>query len=384
MLLSVALLVILKNSRYCKGFKQMKSWLVAVVLALFPINAVANQPEVGAQTANSPQAPMVVDDGTLLDKSGDSKNIRNLKPYMDDKNITIGTGSFSGTYYPVGNVICKLLNRDRKSLGIRCAAENNNGSLDNLKGLANAQYDFAMAQSDWQEIAYNGVGEFKDKRIDKLRFVMSLHSEAFTVIVSKHSKLEKLEDLLGKRINIGSEGSGTKGTWNELMKIKGWTKDSFAKLSELKFLEQPSALCQGDVDALILATGHPTDLVTEVAKLCEIRIIELKDDDINRLVAANPEFSMTIIPGGLYSGVPNAVSTFGVKATLLTTNDVSDDLVYKLTKQVFTNLSSLRASNPMLSGLEIKKMISEGRTAPYHPGALRYYREMGWISTAQQ
>lgn len=355
--------------------------LLWLIIALIPSLALAEGAADNGKVTQEPSATVILtDDGTLTDKQSDSRNINNLKPYRDDKVFKIGTGTISGTYYPIGNVMCKLVNRDKKSLGLRCVTETSQGSLENLNKIKSAAFDFAIVQSDWQESAYEGVGIFKDKRMEKLRFVMSLHTEAFTIIVRNDAQLKTLKDLLGKVVNIGSEGSGTRATWNELMQVKGWARGAFKGLTEYKLMEQPEALCNGDVDALVISTGHPTEMITDVSRLCEVKILELKDDDINRLVASNPEFSVAMIPGGIYAGIPNAIETFGVKATLLASTDVSDEIVYKVTKQIFTNLSTLRAANPMLSSLEVKKMITEGRTAPFHPGAIRYYREMGWVA----
>jgi uncharacterized protein len=305
---------------------------------------------------------------------------KNFKPYQDDKLVVIGTGAVTGIYYPAGGAICRLMNKERKAMGVRCAVESTPGSIYNINALKNAEVDFAIVQSDWQEHAYNGTGLFvKPGRFDKLRHLFSLHNEAFTVIVPKKSDIQKFDDIKGRIVNIGSEGSGVRATMEELMKAKGWAKTDFKSLSELKPAEQAKALCDGRIDVMILATGHPNGGVQEVVSMCETRIISVDGDQIAAFVQSNPEFSMTVIPGGLYNGSPNDITTFGVKATITSTTDVSEQMAYNLTRVVFDNLDAFKALHPVFAQLTAEKMVSEGRTAPLHAGAEKYFKEKGLL-----
>lgn len=297
---------------------------------------------------------------------------------LDDKLLVIGTGAITGIYYPAGSAICRLINKDRQKLGLRCAVESTSGSVYNLNALKNANLELAIVQSDWQEHAFNGTAYFaKGGKIENLRHVMSLHSEAFTIITQKSSKINKLDDLKGTIVNVGPEGSGGRATMEDLMKAKGWSKNDFKSLAEYKPSDQARMLCDGRIDAIIMLTGHPSASMQEITTACETKIIEANDDVVNKLVAANPELSNVVIPGGMYVGVPNDIQTFGVRATLVTTTDISDDVIYKITKTVFEHLDSFKMLHPIFSDLDKKKMAQEGRTAPYHEGALKYYKETG-------
>lgn len=304
-------------------------------------------------------------------------NNANLTPYMDDKMVVVGTGVITGIYYPAGGAMCRLINKQRKSLGLRCAVESTPGSIYNINALKNAELDFAIIQSDWQEHAFNGTGAFsKIGRYDKLRHMFSLHSEAFTVIVQKKSDIQTFDDIKGRIVNIGTEGSGVRATMEELMKAKGWTKENFNSLSEFKPTEQAKALCDGRIDVMILATGHPNSLAQEVASMCETRIINVDGDQIASFVESNPEFSMTVIPGGMYNGSPNDITTFGVKATVVSTSEISEENVYNMTKSVFDNFEAFKSLHPVFSHLKKEKMIEDGMSAPIHPGAAKYFKEM--------
>lgn len=306
-----------------------------------------------------------------------------MNAQASDKFITIGTGGVTGVYYPTGGAICRLVNRGRKEHGIRCSVESTGGSVYNLTTLRQGGLDFAIAQSDWQYHAYKGTdiqpfidqGPFTD-----LRSVFSLHTEAFTVIVRSDSGIKKLDDLVGKRVNIGNAGSGNRATMEIVMKAKGWTRGSFKVASELKGSEQPQALCDNKIDAMIYNAGHPNGAVQEVATSCDVNIVAVDGAEIDKLIKDNPYYAYTIIPKGMYAGNPTDIKTFGVKATLVTTSKVSDEIVYQLVKSVFDNFENFKTLHPVFANLDPKKMISEGNTAPIHKGAERYYKEKGWIN----
>jgi TRAP transporter TAXI family solute receptor len=305
---------------------------------------------------------------------------RPKKPVLEDKLMVIGTGAVMGVYYPTGGAVCRLINKERKNLGIRCSVEPTPGSIYNIEALKNAEIDFAIIQSDWQEHSYNGTGVFSPKgRYDKLRHVLSLHNEAITVIVNKNSKINKFDDIKGHVVNVGLEGSGVRTTISDIMKAKNWSKADFKTLSELNPADQAKALCKGDIDVMILATGHPNAIVKEVSNMCEIRILEVHDDVIKRFIAGNPQFSSSIIPGGIYAGVAHDIKTFGVNATIVTSSDATESMVYNVSKIIFENLAAFKALHPVLEQLDPIKMANEGRTAPYHDGALKYYQEHGLV-----
>ena len=145
-----------------------------------------------------------------------------------DKFVTIGTGGVTGVYYPTGGAICRLVNRGRRDHNIRCSVESTGGSIYNLNALRNSEMDLAVVQSDWQYHGYNGTGYFAAQGPDKkLRSVFSLHSEAFTVVARDDAKIKNFDELKGKRVNIGSPGSGMRATMEVIMKAKAWNKDVF-------------------------------------------------------------------------------------------------------------------------------------------------------------
>jgi len=301
----------------------------------------------------------------------------------EDRVITLGTAGVTGVYYPAGGAICRLLNRARKEHGIRCSAESTGGSIANLIALHDGELDFAIVQSDWQYHAYHGTHEFAQAGPNaQLRFVFSLHSEPFTVLVRDKSAIQGLDDLKGKRINIGAPDSGSNGTMHELMRVKGWDESSFEQILEFKSTDQMQALCDNTIDALVFSSGHPNGALQDATMLCKTRLISIEGDEIDKLIADNPFYAYATIPGGMYQNNPQDTKTFGVKATLVSTANEDSDVVYELTKAVFTNFESFKTLHPVFATLDPVHMISEGNSAPMHDGAARYFSDAGMISVA--
>jgi uncharacterized protein len=293
--------------------------------------------------------------------------------------INIGTGGLTGVYYPTGGAVCRLLNKARKSHGIRCSVESTGGSISNLNMIANDELDFGVAQSDWQYHAYRGSSKFSEHGANSdLRAVFSIHSELFTVMARDDSSIESFQDLQGKRVNIGNPGSGQRGTMEVLMQKLGWNKETFKLASELKATEQARALCDNKIDAMIYAVGHPNASIKEAATACDAHLVPVAGKVVEALIEAHPYYATAVIPGGIYRGSDKETKTFGVKATLVTSAKVDEDVVYELVKAVFENLDNFRQLHPAFRYLQPAEML-QGNSAPFHAGAMRYYKEKGLL-----
>ncbi len=292
--------------------------------------------------------------------------------------ITIGTGGVTGVYYPTGGAICRLVNKDRKDHGIRCSVESTGGSIYNINTIREGELEFGVAQSDWQYHAYNGSSRFEeDGAFEELRAVFSVHPEPFTVVARADAGVTSFEDLKGKRVNIGNPGSGQRGTMEVVMEAMGWTTDDFELATELKAAEQSAALCDNQIDAMVYTVGHPSGSIQEATTACESVLVTVDNDVIRQLVEERPYYRMATIPGGMYRGNPDDVTTFGVGATFVTSADVSEDAVYTVVKAVFENFEDFKGLHPAFAVLEKAQMVQDGLSAPLHAGAEKYYREAG-------
>lgn len=297
----------------------------------------------------------------------------------DDK-VTIGTGSRAGVYFQVGRAICRLVNQTQADHGIACDAPSTAGSISNLQALRSGQLQLAVAQSDWQYHAVKGTSRFAAAKPDPdLRAVFSVHGEPFTLVARRDSGIRHLRDLEGRKVNIGNPGSGQRGTMEVVMEAMGWNKRSFSLTDELPASQQSLALCHDRVQAMVYTVGHPNDSVAQAVRLCDAVIAEVSGKEIEKLIAERPYYAFTSIPGGLYSGNVDDVRTFGVKATVVTSSEVDAETIYAITKAVFDNFDSFRSLHPAFTDLQPALMVRDGLSAPLHDGALRYFKERGWL-----
>ena len=287
--------------------------------------------------------------------------------------LLIGTGPVVGIYFPAGGAICNMMNRAAGAPV--CAVVPSEGSAANLEALKAGAIDLAIVQSDWQ---YHAARAQAEDGATAIRAVFSLHGEPVTVVARSDSEIATLEDLRGKRVNLGLPGSPGRVSAEALLAAMGWGLKDLGAIGELAPDHQPSALCNGAIDAYILPTAHPSGAVAEAAQGCGARLVPVTGEPAERLVADNPFYAFTIIPGGTYPGNPDPVASFGLMATVVTRADADADRIYRLVKAVFDDLPSFLAQHPAFAGLEAKAMAHNGNTAPLHEGALRYFKEQGW------
>ncbi|NSX54353.1 TAXI family TRAP transporter solute-binding subunit [Parasulfitobacter algicola] len=294
--------------------------------------------------------------------------------------ITIGTGGVTGVYYPTGGAICRLVNKGRRDHGIRCSVESTGGSVYNINTIREGELEFGVAQSDWQYHAFNGTSRFEEQgAFEDLRAVFSIHPEPFTVVARADSGIATLDDLKGKRVNIGNPGSGARGTTEVVMEAMGWTTSDFALASELKAAEQSAALCDNQIDAMVYTVGHPSGSIQEATTACDSVLVEVTGDVIEKLINDNSYYRTATIPGGMYRGNDGDVQTFGVGATFVTSANVSEEAVYTVVSAVFDNFEDFKKLHPAFANLKPEEMATAGLSATLHPGAAKYYREKGWI-----
>jgi uncharacterized protein len=298
---------------------------------------------------------------------------------QDTQFISMGTGGVTGVYYPVGGAICRLVNQERREHGIRCAVESTGGSVFNVNAMIEGDLEFGIVQSDVQYNAYHGHDMWEGEAFEDLRAVFALHGEPMTVVARADSAIHHLDDLAGNRVNIGNPGSGQRALFENVMEEKGWDMGTFSLASELASAEQAQALCDNMIDAFVFTVGHPAGSIQEATTTCDTRIVGAEGETMDALVEEFPFYFGATIPGGMYRGTDEDVTTFGVGATMVTRSDVDDDTVYAVVRAVFENFDSFRDLHPALANLDPATMATEGLTAPLHPGAERYYQEQGWL-----
>ncbi|MBL8327448.1 MAG: TAXI family TRAP transporter solute-binding subunit [Rubrivivax sp.] len=300
--------------------------------------------------------------------------------FAQQKFVTIGTGGVTGVYYAAGGAICRLVNKDRAKHGIRCSVESTGGSVFNVNTIKAGELDLGFAQSDVQFNAMRGLNQFKDGGAHgDLRSVFSVHPEPFTVVARKEANIKSFADFKGKRFNVGNPGSGTRASMEELLAGMGWKLGDFSLASELKADEHGPALCDGKIDGFFFGVGHPSANIQDPTTSCGAQLVSLTGPAVDKLVAEKPFYAKATIPGGLYPNNPNPTQTYGVIATVVVSSKTPADVVYNVVKGVFDNFDEFKRLHPALANLTPQAMIKDGLSAPMHEGAVRYYKEKGWI-----
>jgi len=264
--------------------------------------------------------------------------------------------------------------------GIRCAAPSTGGSNYNIGQIKEGELQFGVAQSDWQYHAVNGSSKWEGNQFSNLRAVFSVHPEPFQLIAGKGTGINSWGDLKGKIVNIGNPGSGQRGTMEVLMEKHGTSIDDFKQATELTSSEQVGALCDGKVDAIGYTVGVPNGAIGQAIDGCGAHFVNLDSSFEKMLVRNNPFYAFATIPAEVfYSSQKSDAVTFGVMATFVSSADVSDDIVYEVVRAVFENLDDFRKLHPAFKNLDPAQMISNGLSAPLHDGAVKYYKEQGWM-----
>lgn len=293
--------------------------------------------------------------------------------------VTIGTAAVTGIYYPTGGAISQMVNKKFDEYGIKATVESTSGSVFNINTVLNGDLEFGIVQSDRQYQAYNGLAEWSKlgKQTD-LRSVFSIHPESITLIASEKSGIKEIKDLKAKRVNLGNPGSGYLQNSRDVLEAIGLPEEELSA-EYVKAVEAPGLLQDERLDAYFYTVGHPNGNIKEATSgRIKVFIVPIKDPDIDKMLKKYPYYAKSVIPHSFYPSALNTedVETVGVKTTFITSKNVSEDIVYAITKEVFENLEDFKSLHPAYKMLTKESML-QGLSAPIHKGALKYYREAG-------
>jgi len=292
--------------------------------------------------------------------------------------INIATGSAGGLYFAAGEAICKAMAAGEKRPTPLCSAVTSRGSMANVLELDPVKLPFAIIQSDIQYNAVTGGGLFATVGADsELRSVLSLHEEAFTVLVRADSGISTINDLKTRKFSAGRIGTGTRETAEALFDVLGWTPEDRKAIADIPVDEQSAALCAGTVDGIAFLIGHPSPIVAAAAEACPVALVPVAKAAIEGLTEKLLYYRPATIAGGLYKGTDTPITTIGLRASVVTTAEVPDRVVHGLVASVFGNLQIVRDAAPAFADLVPAEMSTQGLIAPLHPAALEFYRAHG-------
>jgi len=290
--------------------------------------------------------------------------------------IAIATGGTGGTYYPLGGALAQMISNNVE--GLIVTAQSGNASIANCNLISRGQIETGFSQANTTYWCYTATGILKDTQpITNLRGIASLYPETIHIIATKAAGINSIEDLKGKRVGVGAPNSGTAADAEVILKAHGITFDD-VKVDFIDFNEVAQRLIDGQIDAGFTTAGFPTSSIINISTKRDIVLIPISAEKIKELVEEIPYYGATVIPGGLYKGVDEDVPALATPALWICDAKLSPTLVYKMTKALWEHRDVLEKVHSQGKNVTIETAI-DGMGIPLHPGAEKYYKEVGLI-----
>ncbi len=296
-------------------------------------------------------------------------------PAQADTFLSIATGGTSGTYYPLGGDIANLFNATIE--GVKANAQATGGSAENLRLINSGDAELGTVQNDVAAYAFDGTDSFDGEVINSFSVVSALYPEVIQLVARSDSGITGIADLKGKRVSVGAAGSGTYFNAVHLLEAAGMTLDDIDE-QFLSFAESGDAAKNRQIDAFFCTAGIPNAAITELASTADAKVIPLTTETVDNLIAAKPFYIGFVIPAGTYPGIDVDVQTVAITALLVCTNDLDDDLVYQMAKNLYEKGPELLTHAKKVEITLDTALFGVGNL-PLHPGAEKYYKEAGLI-----
>lgn len=304
--------------------------------------------------------------GGKSDEQGDA-----TPPKVETTFINIATGGTAGTYYPLGGAMAEVLNKNVAN--VNATAESTGASVANINLLKEGNVQLAFIQNDITFYADKGEEMFKDQKVSGLKALATIYPETCQLITLKKNNINSVADLKGKKIAVGAAGSGVEANARQIMAAEGITYDDINE-QYLSFAEAANGLKDGNIDAGFITAGFPTAAIQDLSAQHDVVLIPVGDAIADKLIADYPFYTKIVIPAGTYPKQEEDVQTLAVKAMLVVTDEMDEQLAYDITKAIYTNLDALKAAHSVGS-LILPETAKDGLSVPLHPGAEKYFNE---------
>ena len=329
----------------------MKKKFVAVLLALCLVLALCACGESAAPAASSAPASDAPAAGG------------------PNESLTFVTGGETGTYYAFGSVIAQYVSANTN---LSVTAVSGNGSKANVEDMDAGSYELGFCQSDVMSYAHDGTNIFAETgAVDSFSAVAALYMEQVQ-IVTMNPDIKTVEDLRGKSVSIGAQGSGVYFNAVDVLGCYDMTIEDISPVYQ-SFGDSADSLKDGKIDAAFIVAGAPTTAVTSLAATRDVYVVELDDAHIEKLIAASPYYSKNVIPAAAY-GLEHDATTVAVGAVIIANNDVKDDDIYNVVSGIFESIDTLAHDKKNELSLDFASSVT---AVPYHPGAAKYFSEKG-------
>lgn len=291
----------------------------------------------------------------------------------DVTEIKYATGGSSGTYYGFSGVIANVLN-EKLADTLNITVESTGASKANLQMLDVGEANLAIVQNDVMYYAYTATDLFaSEPAITNFSAVASCYPEYIQIVASED--IDSVDDLRGKNVSVGDAGSGCEFNAKQILAAYGMSFDDI-NVSNQSFADSADSLKNGTIDAAFVVAGYPTTAVTELATSYDFNLVPIEADKAAELQSQYGFYFYGSIPGGTYSCVENDTPAVAVMATIVASNELSEDVIYSFVKGLFDYKAEITASHVKGNELDINTAVS-GVSIPWHPGAVKYFAEQG-------
>ncbi len=287
--------------------------------------------------------------------------------------VNVLTGGQSGVYYPLGVALSQVYARTIPNA--KATAQVTKASAENLNLLQAGRGELAFTLADALSDAWQGNAEagFATK-LDKLRGLSATYNNYIQIVASADSGIRTLADLKGKRVSVGAAKSGTELNARAVFKAAGLTYGDLSKVEYLPFGESVELIKNRQLDATLQSAGLGVASIRDLATAVKIVVVPVPNDVVAKI--GDAAYQATVIPANTYEGQTADVPTAAIPNFLVTHSGVSDDLAYRMAKSLYDNLDSLTAAHNAAKSIKRESAV-KGMPVPLHPGAERYYREVG-------
>ena len=308
---------------------------------------------------------------------GDASSDGDKQPARGNVIMTFGTADTGGSMYPAGAAVSQVWTNNVQ--GVKCNTQTSTGSFQNCQDVSTGEVDVAVATSDVVLNAYNGTGKFADiGKLDNLRVIGAVYTSVLSGVTLKSSGLTYIHDLLGKRVAVGPAASATENATLAAFGVMG-IDSSNTSLENLGLGDGADSVGDGILDAAFGFAGLPIGGQLNLAATKEIQVLDMTQEEIDKVLAGNAAYIQTKIPAGTYTGQDNDANTFGVKCLIIVTADMDADLVYDLCKAMNEHTEEMAAGNALLKDMTDPSFLCTQMPIPLHDGAQKYYSEQGLI-----
>ena len=299
------------------------------------------------------------------------------KPARGNVIMTFGTADTGGSMYPAGAAVSQVWTNNVQ--GVKCNTQTSTGSFQNCQDVSTGEVDVAVATSDVVLNAYNGTGKFADiGKLDNLRVIGAVYTSVLSGVALKSSGLTYIHELLGKRVAVGPAASATENATLAAFGVMG-IDSSNTSLENLGLGDGADSVGDGILDAAFGFAGLPIGGQLNLAATKEIQVLDMTQEEIDKVLAGNAAYIQTKIPAGTYTGQDYDANTFGVKCLIIVTADMDADLVYDLCKAMNEHTEEMAAGNALLKDMTDPSFLCTQMPIPLHDGAQKYYSEQGLI-----